>query len=288
MGIYDRDYYRDERSGFQLSDQPMVINLIIANVAFYLVNLFTENNWLTRQMMVQADDLWHPWMWWHFLTAGFAHDPDRFSHILFNMIALFIFGRGVEEVYGRWEFLKFYLVAVVTASIVWCVCELAMGGDPNTSMLGASGAVTAVLILFAFNFRNATILLFFVLPMPAWVLAVLFVSYDLLSAIFQPQGGAYGSQVAYTAHLAGAAFGAAYYQWSWNITRWTSHLTSAPWLRRKPRLKVHDPPDREERPLQDRVDAILDKINREGEASLTREERSTLEEASRRYQRRRQ
>lgn len=290
MGIYDRDYYREEQNVFGFgagADRSMVVLLILANVALYVLNMFTPGNWLAEQMSVRVENLWQPWMWWRFLTAGFMHDPRGLGHIFFNMLGLFIFGRGVEQVYGRMEFLRFYLVAVVVSSVVWSLIDYASGGNPLDSMYGASGAISAVTILFALNFRHATILLFFVLPMPAWVAAVLFVLFDLFSAVGQT--GAYSDDnVAYTAHLAGAAFAFVYYQSGWNFGRLTSKFTTPGAFRRKPRLKVHEPSEREEAPLQERVDAILEKIHREGESSLSREERNTLEEASRRYQRRKQ
>lgn len=289
MGIYDREYYRDEQRAFGFgpgTERSMTVILILVNVAFFVLNMFTDN-WLTAEMVVTAGTLWHPLNWWKFLTAAFAHDPNDLGHIFFNMLGLFIFGRGVEQVYGRYEFLRFYLATALFASVVWCVIDWFTFGDPRHAMLGASGAISGVTILFAWNFRNVTILLFFVLPMPAWVAAVLFVLYDLFSAF--GGGGLYGEQnVAYTAHLAGAAFACAYYQGGWNFGRLTAVFTSSGLFRRKPRLKVHEPREQEERPLQERVDAILEKISREGESSLTREERNTLEEASRRYQRRRQ
>jgi len=290
MGIYDREYYRQEQNPFAFgagTDRSMVVLLILANVAFYVLNMFTSD-WLAEQMLVQVQDLWQPWLWWRFLTAGFIHDPHDFGHILFNMFGLFIFGRAVEQVYGRSEFLRFYLAAVVVASVVWAAIAYAMGNSPYTGMLGASGAIAGVIILFALNFRDATILLFFVIPMPAWVAAILFVVYDLFSAVGQTSAEGGGSNVAYTAHLAGAAFAFIYYQRKWNFGRLTSKFSKSSLLKRKPRLKVHEPGDREETPLQERVDAILEKIHREGEGSLTSEERRTLEDASRRYQRRKQ
>jgi hypothetical protein len=90
--------------------------------------------------------------------------------------------------------------------------------------------------------------------------------------------------VAHTVHLAGAAFAAAYFYLGWNLgTILPSHL-----LKRltAPKLRVHKPAEDDPRDLNVRVDEILAKIHRSGEASLTNEERRTLEEASKRYQRR--
>ena len=76
-----------------------------------------------------------------------------------------------------------------------------------------------------------------------------------------------------------------YFRFGWNLGR----ITPSRWprLRRPTKLRLHDP-EAEERQLARQVDAILEKISRDGESSLTKQERRTLEQASRRYQRRRQ
>ena len=131
---------------------------------------------------------------------------------------------------------------------------------------------------------RSTILLFFVIPMPAWLFGVLVVGLDIYGAMH----GAGGSNIAYSAHLAGAAFAFVYYRQGWNLTRLAAGRFAWPTFRRKPRLRVHRP--EEEKPstsdLSEEVDRILEKIYREGEAGLTAKERKILEIASREYQRR--
>jgi hypothetical protein len=85
--------------------------------------------------------------------------------------------------------------------------------------------------------------------------------------------------------LAGAAFAVVYYYTGWNLGRWLPSRFSWKALKPRPKLRVHEP-DREES-FSDQVDRILEKISREGEASLTAQERHLLEDASRRYQQRR-
>jgi hypothetical protein len=211
---------------------------------------------------------------------------------LANMFVLFMFGREIEQRYGSREFLRFYLATLLTASIVWCLAtKLTTSADMPKMMLGASGAIAGVVVLFTFNFPRATILLFFVFPMPMWVVGVGVVLMDIWGAM----GGIQGSNVAYIAHVAGAAFGLVYYLQNWNLTRWSGGLFTWPGsllgrarslFRRKPQLRVHTP--EEEPPHPDfsvELDRILEKIYREGEASLTPRERQTLERASREYQR---
>jgi membrane associated rhomboid family serine protease len=303
VGIYDRDYFREQqRPGLSRHLPHTVIGaLIVINVAVWLVDALTATkvdtlygprvvHWVSRWTMAHVSTLSHPLYWWQFLTAGFTHSPDGIGHILGNMLVLFFLGRSVEERYGPKEFLRFYLAALVFANVVWCIVgrltishEVLEMVDPG--ILGASGAIAAVVVLFAFNFPNVTILLFFVLPMPAWLAGVLVVGYDIYGAMHERT-----SHVAYTAHVAGAAFALLYYQRGWSFSRFGRGGFRWPRLpfRTKPRLRVHHPDD-EPRPdeLSVEVDRILAKIYREGEASLTPKERSTLEAASRTYQERR-
>ncbi len=107
------------------------------------------------------------------------------------------------------------------------------------------------------------------------------------------------SDVAHWAHLGGAAFGFLYYKTGWNLFRlwpsgWSARSFRIPG--RGPKLKVHREADETEEPaddylttgrIQQRVDELLEKISRSGEASLTAEERQFLAEASRRYQQQR-
>jgi membrane associated rhomboid family serine protease len=232
-------------------------------------------------MAVHVGTLTRPWLWWQYLTAGFAHSPLRFDHILSNMLVLFFLGRDVEAACGPKEFLRLYLVMVVFASVAWAVTNKIAGAPDVLSMVGASGAIAGVVVLFALNFPHATILLFFVLPMPAWLFGVLAVAYDIYGAM----GGPQGSKVAYSAHLAGVAFAFVYYQRGWNLTRLTDGRFTWPTFRRKPRLRLHKPEEQQPSDLAAEVDHILEKIYREGEASLTAKERKLLETASREYQR---
>ena len=91
------------------------------------------------------------------------------------------------------------------------------------------------------------------------------------------------STIAGEAHLAGAAFAAAYFYYGWNLEAFDwSH-----WLRPRSKLRVHRPRD-DFQALQEQADLILEKISREGEASLTRRERKKLEQLSREIRYRKQ
>ncbi len=301
MGLYDREYYREERPAFSITaPKSAVAILIILNVAVWVVDSFTVTRdpltgrvahaWLSSVLAASGETLTRPWMWWQFLTYGFAHSPRDFTHILWNMVGLFFFGRLLEWHYGRNEFLRVYLVSIVVGGVSWALIDRLGGGHPNAIMYGASGAVAATVVLAALNFPHQTVLFMFVLPMPLWVLGALLVAMDMYGAVTRP-----GANVAYSVHLAGAAFAFLYFRMRWNLGRMIGGRFPfrLPRLTPRPKLRVHDPdrqgdagPDAGDE-LGDEVDRILEKIHRQGEASLTRKERRTLEAASRQYQRKR-
>ena len=134
-----------------------------------------------------------------FLTHGFVHADT--THLLFNMITLFFFGqfaeREVASHIGEFGFLLFYLSAIVVAMIP---TYLRHGNDMNYRSLGASGAVSATTMMFAFVNPWKLIFVFFI-PVPAIVYALLFVGYS----IWKDRTG--GDNTNHNAHLSGAIYG---------------------------------------------------------------------------------
>lgn len=295
MGIYDRDYYREEGGGFGLRGPRSVVGwLLVVNIVVYLASqlLFSNPNWLSDQMGARVDTLANPLQWWRFLTYGFAHAAQP-MHIILNMLTLWIFGRDIESRYGPKEFLRLYVVILVAGSVLWAAVNRLQGVVDSGPLVGASGAITAVVMLYALNFPHRTLLLFFILPVPAWVVGVLLVLSNLFGALGSTgAAGQGGPNIAYSVHLTGAALAFLYYRFGWNFGRLIPSGLSLEWLRPKAPLRVHEPQsddeDTVETDLNAEVDRILEKIHREGESSLSRKERRILENASRQYQRKRQ
>jgi membrane associated rhomboid family serine protease len=289
MGIHDRDYYRQPPSQSSLRGPKTIVGmLILINVVvFFADGLFCERNHaLMNGLAVKVGSLWPPWLWWQFLTYGFVHAPmPEWGHIAGNMLVLFFLGRDIESLYGRKEFLRLYLAMLVVASVVWAVAEQLQSTPAYAGAVGASGAVTGVVVLYALNFPRRTLLLFFVVPVPAWVAGLLVIGFDMYGAML----GDGGAQIAYTAHLGGAAFAFLYFRSGWKLSGIMAGWSPPGRGSRRPNLKVHDPDRRarQDQEMKEEVDRILEKISREGEDSLTRRERRTLENASREYQKKR-
>lgn len=300
MGLYDRDYGRDDGTPWSPTTtrgpREITITLLVINVALFLADSIfytreadgTRTHLINDTFAVYGDTLMKPWKWWQFLTYGFIHDNGSPQHVLFNMIGLFVFGREVERKMGRMEFLRFYLAALAFGGLVGSLSSYLSGFPGGT--IGASGAVIGTAVLFACYFPNREILLMFVFPIKAWVLATFFVSADLIGA-FGLWGGMGTSNTAFTVHLAGAFFALGYYFLNWNLG-WMNIGGVGDLPRRmqqrsrRMKLKLHDPDKKIEREAEE-ADRILAKIHEQGESSLTSAERKVLERYSRRQRERR-
>lgn len=292
MGFNDRDYGRAERTPWDRVENPrsVLVILIVINVAVFVGQYLFKYEAL---LAVAPGSLPRPWLWFQTLTYGFLHNPDNILHLAFNMFLLYVFGKPLEQRLGGPELVKTYLISIIfggfVAMIVPWLVGLATGTAINLSAitLGASGGVTAVLILFACYYPHQEILLMFVFPVKAWVVACGIVVMNLFGAT-----GLSGGTTAYEVHLAGALFGYLYFRRHWRFD-WLdfSGLSELPdrirSRSRRTRLKLHDP-EKKIRAEAEEADRILAKIHDSGEASLTSAERKTLERYSRRQRQKRE
>jgi len=298
MGIYDRDYERerdhyDDSPGYHLGgERSWTTNLVILMGIVYVVQLLTKpgggvpggEGWFSSTFSLHADLPRYPWQAFQLITYGFLHDPSDLRHILFNCSSACGCSDAFEQRCGKREYLAFFLAAVAFAGAAWIASEfVALRQLLDISLMGASGGIAAVLVLFCLYFPHQTVFLGFLFPIPAWVFAILFVGQDLLFAIRNNPD----DNVAYTAHIGGALFAILYYKTGMRLSSWVPGRLRLPKFRRRPPLRVHDPVDDTEDASEDAVDNILRKIREHGQDSLTSQERRILEEASREYQKRR-
>lgn len=288
MGIESRDYLRHESGGgyynsFNRSSGGWAIKyLLIANIAVFLLEYLSEEpttSLILSYLDLDRSSIIPSFQIWRFLTYGFCHDPNHWQHIFFNMFILWMFGRSIEPILGSREFLAFYLVGIVVSGI----CHIAISGSP---VIGASGGVMSVVFLTAMYFPRMTVLLMFIIPIELRWIAVLYALIDVFG-VLNPGT----DKVAHVAHLGGAAFGIAYKYWGWNLTASFDTKWKQFKLKRSARsknLRVYSEPDPKisKAKLDEQVDLILEKISREGEASLTDKERALLKEASSKYKKR--
>ncbi len=307
MGLQDREYYREEEQGtgwkFGSPAQSAAIQLIAAMVVGY-VACVRAGQPLTRLLSLNAKSIFEPWMLWQLVSYAFVHSPESAWHIASNALGLWFFGTEVESVYGRRSFLRLFFAAVVIGAIVWLArLYFFESEDPEVlaryTLMGASGGVVAIVILFCLKFPHRTIYLMFVLPVPAWVMGLLLVLGDIMTG-----RGANTAGIAFDVHLTGAVLGFLFFQfgdrlgWSQTVQRHrpSGRRSSWPnpfaWLKPKPRLKIHEPSGGGKQEdgeiayeeLDERGDEVLAKWHRDGEESLSEEERKIHKAYSRRMQ----
>ena len=143
---------------------------------------------------------------WQPLTYMFLHDPSGLWHVGLNLFALWMFGGTLERDWGTRRFLNFYLLCGVGAGLADVVLRLLMGTSA-VATIGASGAVLAVVAAFAVMYPHTPILISFILPVPAWIVAAAYAAINLLGAVSDFSRGGNPNNTAFTVHLAGMALG---------------------------------------------------------------------------------
>jgi membrane associated rhomboid family serine protease len=307
MGIYDREYYRGETRGPGLfSTAPVCKAIIVINVGVFLLDqlMLGESSRFDEWFAATSQGILRQGRIWELLTATFLH-ADPF-HLVGNMLFFWVVGREMEAMYGQRDFLALYLSAGVFSTLVWAIADSFSPAESRHVMIGASGAVLAVVVLYALYYPRRELLFMFVIPIEMWLLVVLFLAYQVFLFL---RGG--DIQVAVESHLAGAAYG-------YLFKRFDLRWSQLPFIRaRRPRFRVIPAEPREkplprtstsgptwaansasvskpastavlpEEQLDARLDEVLAKIAREGRAGLSDEENRVLQEASRRARNRR-
>jgi membrane associated rhomboid family serine protease len=192
---------------------PAVKQLLIANGAVFLlvavVGAFTSfdaASWANIHFgLVPTLAVLHGWIW-QFVTYAFLH--AGLFHILFNMLALWMFGAQLEMDWGYSLFMQFYFFCVIGAAITTSVVAFTglLGASPLIPTVGASGGIYGILIAFGILHGDSEIMLF---PIPFMIKARYFVIGLILLAMYGALSAAHsiGQSTAYMAHLGGGLFG---------------------------------------------------------------------------------
>ena len=141
---------------------------------------------------------------WQLVTYMFLHSSSGFTHVLFNMLTLWMFGKDIEESWGTRRFLKYYFICGIGAGIT-VVLANAIAGDMASRTIGASGAVYGLILAFAMIDPERMIMFSFLFPMKAKYMAMLLGGMAFLMTI-----GDTGSGVSHVAHLGGMLWGYGY------------------------------------------------------------------------------
>jgi membrane associated rhomboid family serine protease len=135
---------------------------------------------------------------WQIITYAFLHSTHNISHLLFNMLGLWMFGAEVERYVGPRRLLACYFASLVTAALSQLFIPLLFGAAPGY-VIGASGGVFGLLLAYAFLFPTRKVVpLIPPIPMPAWLFATLYAGVELFLGVTGTLSG-----VAHFAHLGG-------------------------------------------------------------------------------------
>jgi membrane associated rhomboid family serine protease len=183
---------------------PVTRTLLLINVAVFALQLVSGDRLIALFALWPFASPQYPgapaFEVWQVVTYGFLH--GSLTHLLFNMLALYMFGGEIERLLGARHYLTYYMVCVVGAAVAQLVV---LGGmnKPPLPTVGASGGVFGLLLAFGMAYPHRRVMLLFPpIPMPAWLFVTL---YGLLELYLGVTGS--GQGVAHFAHLGGMAAG---------------------------------------------------------------------------------
>jgi membrane associated rhomboid family serine protease len=281
----------------------VIKNLLIINGVIFFLQLLMQG--LTIQGIPGAYFLDHwfalnpignNFQIWQLITYQFMH--GSFTHILFNMFALWMFGMEIENLWGSKKFLYYYLLCGVTAGLFQIFLTPLLTGLAAPT-IGASGAIYGVMIAFAVIFPDRYIFLYFFIPIKAKYLITFLIIIEFFA--ISP-----GSNIAHLAHLGGALAGFIFILLDKNTDAAIKNIFRKPssFRMKKPynpftgisdafkhkdenvqeakfyEIKDEDKDDNKTEVSQEQIDKILDKISQSGYQNLTDKEKKILFEAS--------
>ena len=271
-GDYDQSDRRLARGWFF---RTVVGWLIIVNVAVYVLEeiivLHAQpeafNAIFDRFLALSPRGVFTHGYVWQLLTYAFLHDPESIFHVLFNMLCLYWFGREIESVWGPRRFLAFYLTAAVFAAFAFAALHCFW--PLRATCVGASGAIMALIMVYALWWPNRTILFMFLFPMRVWTFVLIIIGIEAISLLQTADNG-----VANMAHLAGLLYG-------YLIVRVAPRLGFS--ITRFPAEKLSALREARKAADERRLDELLEKVHRQGIQSLAWRERRFLKKMSRRH-----
>src|SRR5208283_229139 len=290
----NNNYYRPSFFGGFSFFPPVIKALLLSNIGVFLGVMFLGNFRVGNYSLSLVLNEWFAlfplgqgFQVWQLFTYLFMH--AGFSHIFFNMLALWMFGMELENTWGSRKFLTYYLVCGVGAGLAnLLIAPLFTSVGPT---IGASGAIYGVLLAFGLMFPDRLIFIYFFIPLKAKYFVVLYMVIEFVSV-----GSTDG--IAHFAHLGGAVVGFIYlladgFRFSRPISSarprnvfsgWTGPRRSNENYENVADAQVYDIKDYQQKEetqvTQQRIDDILDKISKGGYQSLSDEEKKMLFEAS--------
>jgi membrane associated rhomboid family serine protease len=217
---------------------PAVKTIIIANVAVFLLT-FALPGLVIPLFGLSPADVIERGRIWQLATYLFVHSPSSLMHIVFNMLAVWMFGVDLERRWGTIGFTKFYFVCGVGAALCTVLVSLApydwAADTYQSATIGASGAVYGLLMAWALLFPYREILFMFIFPLQARMFVLIVGAIAFLSAV-----GSSGTGVSNLAHLGGLLAGWFYLKGPGDLRQEIRYRVMKWWMdRMRKKFNVH-------------------------------------------------
>jgi membrane associated rhomboid family serine protease len=191
--------YYQYRFSFGYGLTPVIKKLMIIMGAVFLLQMVVSG-WINFYLGLVPILVWKKYFLWQLFTYIFLH--GGIGHILFNLLALWMFGGELESYWGSKKFLRFFLFCGIGAGI----CTVVFSPYQFIPVIGASGAIYGLLLAYGWLFPNRLIYIYFLFPIPAKYFVIIF---GFLEFLYFSRGGT-GGGVAHLTHLGGLLFGLIY------------------------------------------------------------------------------
>ena len=246
--------------------------IVLVNVAVYILqSLSGKEDVFFRLFGLVPSSFLSELMIWQPFTYMFFHAPFYssvgISHILLNMLGLWVFGRELEQAWGKNNFLKYYFVTGIGSGLVTFLFQI----NSDSPVIGASGAVYGVLLAYGLSYPNRMLYIWGIIPVKSLWLVIIMGTI----AFFGLLGNADG--ISHITHISGMVIGYFMLNKKW---RWRELLFK---IRKKTiefQVQRHEEKVAKNIMLKKDIDLILDKIQKEGFSSLTSKEKNKLYESS--------
>ena len=253
-----------------------VKNIIIANlVVFLFMTLFQTERFFLYYFGLVPQFVWGRGFVWQLFTYMFIH--GSFGHIFMNMFVLWMFGSEIENAWGKREFYKFYFITGIGSGLITLLFSL----NSTIPVVGASGAIYAVLVAFAMMYPNRLIYFYFLIPIKAKYFVLIMGVITFFSSFTQGSGG-----ISHLTHLGGIIIGYLYLnnrnlaaKLRFRMPRLSIKNPFANFIRKVDKKPTH-PEDVNfngtEQTMREELDRLLDKINKTSYEELSEIERRNL------------
>jgi len=210
-------------------------------------------------------------MLWQPFTYLFFHAPFYssvgISHILLNMLGLWVFGRELEQAWGKTKFLRYYFTTGIGSGLITYFFQI----SSDNPVIGASGAVYGILLAYGISYPNRMLYIWGLIPVRSMWLVIIMGSI----AFFGLLGNADG--ISHVTHISGMFIGYVLLKKKW---RWHDIWFA---IRKKTvefQVQRYEEKSIKKKMLQKDIDVILEKIQKVGFIGLSDKEKSKLYEAS--------